>query len=46
MKHIKVYVDDETRDAVKKAAKKAKMSESTWSRQALLEKLKKEARHC
>ena len=46
MKHIKIYLDDETKEIVKKAAKKVKMSESTWGRRALLEKLKKEARHC
>jgi hypothetical protein len=44
MKHIKIYLNNETKEDIKKAAKKAKMSESTWGRQALLDKLEKEAK--
>lgn len=41
---VKIYVDDDLKEKVFKAAKKLYMSESMWGKQAIIEKLRKDGR--
>lgn len=37
--HIKIYIDEHTKARIKEAAKRAGLSESSWGRTAIMNKL-------